>query len=106
MLIVSSVIVSPGAVGFARFLTVILTVRSAVFICGETDVIVPDTMVPFFNSIVTDSFAHFIRNLTSFMVSVSGLSLAVHVVCLGAHEVLYSVSARLEKARMRPAVCF
>ena len=46
MLIVSSVIVSPGAVGFVRFLTVILTARRAVFICGETEVIVPETMVP------------------------------------------------------------
>jgi hypothetical protein len=46
MLIVSSVMVSPGAVGFARFFTVILTARSAVFICGETEVIVPETMVP------------------------------------------------------------
>lgn len=109
MLIVSSVIVSLGAVGFVRFLTVILTARRAVFICGETEVIVPETMVPvemnisgqssktmrgqaavsyrgrcddvgnpcavvpkferrracvpFFSSIVTDSFAHFIRNL-------------------------------------------
>ena len=46
MLIVSSAIVSPGAVGFARFFTVILTARRAVFICGETEVIVPETMVP------------------------------------------------------------
>ena len=46
MLIVSSVIVSPGAVGFVRFLTVIFTARRAVFICGETEVIVPETMVP------------------------------------------------------------
>ena len=46
MLIVSSVIVSPGVVGFVRFLTVILTARRAVFICGETEVIVPETMVP------------------------------------------------------------
>ena len=33
------------------------------FICGETDVMVPLTMVPFFSSIVTVSLAHFIRNL-------------------------------------------
>ena len=46
MLIVSSVMVSPGVLGFARFFTVILTARSAVFICGETEVIVPETMVP------------------------------------------------------------
>ena len=46
MFIVSSVMVSPGAVGFARFFTVILTARRAVFICGETEVIVPETMVP------------------------------------------------------------
>ena len=59
---------------------VILTVRSAVFICGETEVIVPWMIVPatminersyvmgaecipFFNSMVTVSFAHFIKNL-------------------------------------------
>jgi hypothetical protein len=46
MLIVSSVMVSPGAVGFARFFTVIFTARRAVFICGETEVIVPETIVP------------------------------------------------------------
>lgn len=46
MLIVSSVMVSLGAVGFARFFTVILTARSAVFIWGETEVMVPETMVP------------------------------------------------------------
>jgi hypothetical protein len=46
MLIVSSVMVSPGAVGVARFFTVILTARSAVFIWGETEVMVPETMVP------------------------------------------------------------
>ena len=102
---VSNDIVSPGAVGFARFLTVILTARNAVFICGETEVIVPwtivpvqwsdhcynqflekaavltgacstslesltwceentrKTTVPFFSSMVTVSFAHFMRNL-------------------------------------------
>jgi len=75
MLIVSSVMVSPGALGFARFFTVILTARSAVFICGETEVMVPETMVPFFSSIVTDSFAHFMRNLTSFILSVLSFSL-------------------------------
>lgn len=68
---------------------VILTVLSAVFICGETDVTVPWTMVPetcqhgptrgmvlqskisgsarspvpFFSSMVTVSFAHFMRKL-------------------------------------------
>jgi hypothetical protein len=59
---------------------VILTVRRAVFICGETDVMVPWMMVPgyeleidrrriergeipFLSSIVTVSFAHFMRNL-------------------------------------------
>lgn len=46
MLIVSSVMVSPGAAGVARFFIVILTARSAVFICGETEVIVPETIVP------------------------------------------------------------
>jgi len=38
-------------------------VRRAVFICGETDVIVPWMIVPFLSSIVTVSFAHFIKNL-------------------------------------------
>lgn len=48
-------------------LGVILTVRRAVFIWGETDVMVPCTMVPFLSSTVTVSFAHFMRNLTSFI---------------------------------------
>lgn len=56
MFIVSRVMVS-------WFLAVILTLRRAVFICGETDVMVPCTMVPFFSSIVTVSLAHFMRNL-------------------------------------------
>jgi hypothetical protein len=38
---VSREMVSPGAEGIVLFLVVILTARSAVFICGETDVIVP-----------------------------------------------------------------
>jgi hypothetical protein len=61
---------------------VILTVRNAVFIWGETEVIVPWMIVPFsdyqygearveiwginvpfLSSIVTVSFAHFIKNL-------------------------------------------
>lgn len=42
---------------------VILTLRSAVFICGLTDEMVPCTMVPFLSSIVTVSLAHFMRNL-------------------------------------------
>ena len=63
MLMVSRLMVSLGAVGFVRFFVVILTARSAVFIWGETEVIVPETIVPFFSSIVTDSFAHFMRNL-------------------------------------------
>lgn len=42
---------------------VILTVRSAVFICGDTDATVPCNMVPFLSSIVTVSLAHFIKNL-------------------------------------------
>jgi hypothetical protein len=63
MLIVSREMVSPGTEAFARFLGVILTARRAVFICGETEVMVPWTMVPFFSSIVTVSLAHFIRNL-------------------------------------------
>lgn len=45
------------------FLGVILTVRSAVFICGDTDAMVPCRMVPFLSSIVTVSLVHFIRNL-------------------------------------------
>lgn len=63
MLIVSSEIVSPGVEGEDLFLMVILTARSAVFICGETEVMVPWTMVPFFSSMVTVSLAHFMRNL-------------------------------------------
>jgi hypothetical protein len=46
MLIVSREIVSPGATGFVLFLMVILTARKAVFIWGETEVIVPWMMVP------------------------------------------------------------
>jgi len=65
MLIVSSEMVSPGAVGFDRFLVVILTARNAVFICGDTEVIVPWTIVPFLSSMVTVSFAHFMRNLSA-----------------------------------------
>lgn len=65
ILIVSSVIVS-------RFFGVILTVRRAVFIVGDTDAMVPLTTVPFLSSIVTVSFWHFIKNLTSFMVAVRG----------------------------------
>ena len=63
ILIVSRLMVSPGAVGLARFFVVIFTARRAVFIWGETEVMVPETIVPFFSSIVTDSLAHFIRNL-------------------------------------------
>lgn len=48
---------------------VIFTVRRAVFISGETDVIVPWTIVPFFSSIVTVSLTHFIKNLTSFILT-------------------------------------
>lgn len=47
-LIVSSEIVSPGAEGLVLFFTVILTARKAVFICGETEVIVPWMIVPEF----------------------------------------------------------
>lgn len=50
-------------------LGVILTLRRDVFICGDTDVMVPCTMVPFFSSIVTVSLAHFIKNLTSFILA-------------------------------------
>lgn len=45
-MIVSREIVSPGAEGFALFFVVIFTARSAVFIWGETDVIVPWMIVP------------------------------------------------------------
>lgn len=38
---VSREMVSPGAEGIVLVLVVILTARSAVFICGETDVMVP-----------------------------------------------------------------
>jgi len=72
MLMVSRLMVSLGAVGFVRFFVVILTARSAVFICGETEVMVPEMIVPFLSSIVTDSFAHFMRNLTSFMLAQLG----------------------------------
>ena len=63
ILMVSSEIVSPGAPGLLLFLVVILTARNAVFIWGETDVMVPFTIVPFLSSMVTVSLAHFIRNL-------------------------------------------
>lgn len=63
MLIVSSDIVSPGDPGLLLFFVVIFTVRRAVFICGETEVMVPCTIVPSLSSIVTVSLAHFIRNL-------------------------------------------
>jgi hypothetical protein len=43
---VSRDMVSPGAEGLFLFLVVILTARKAVFIWGETDVIVPCMMVP------------------------------------------------------------
>lgn len=39
--IVSNEMVSPGVEGLNLFLMVIFTARNAVFICGETDVIVP-----------------------------------------------------------------
>ena len=46
-----------------RGFVVILTARREVFICGETEVMVPLTIVPFLSSIVTVSLAHFMRNL-------------------------------------------
>lgn len=46
MLIVSREIVSPGVPGLLLFFVVILTARRAVFICGETEVIVPCTIEP------------------------------------------------------------
>ena len=83
MLIVSREIVSPGVPGLLLFFVVILTARKAVFICGETDVMVPCTIepanlyvsivkckgvvheyyIPFLSSMVTVSFTHFMRNL-------------------------------------------
>lgn len=54
----------------SRFLGVYFTARSATFMRGDTEVMVPLTMVPFLSSTVTVSFWHFIRNLTSFMVAV------------------------------------
>lgn len=53
----------------SRPLGVILTARSDVFICGDTEAMVPCKIVPFFSSIVTVSLAHFIRNLTSFILA-------------------------------------
>ena len=44
-------------------LTVILTLRRAVFIVGATEVTVPWIIVPFLSSIETVSFEIFIRNL-------------------------------------------
>lgn len=61
-LMLSSDIVSE-APGVLLFLGVILTVRRAVFICGVTEEIVPEMIVPFLSSRVTDSFWHFMRNL-------------------------------------------
>ena len=103
----------------SRPLGVILTVRRAVFICGETEVIVPWRIVPvphischwmervlgrwllsrtrggnttqrdapFFNSIVTVSLAHFIRNLSQrvslWMMAMGGLVAAPELRELG-----------------------
>ena len=50
----------------SRFLGVYLTARNATFIRGETEVIVPLTMVPFLSSTVTVSFWHFMRNLAQY----------------------------------------
>lgn len=57
------------APGVLLFLGVILTVRKAVFICGVTEEIVPEMIVPFLSSRVTDSFWHFMRNLDSVMLA-------------------------------------
>jgi len=54
----------------SRFLGVYLTARKATFMRGDTEVMVPLTIVPFLSSTVTVSFWHFIRNLTSFMTAV------------------------------------
>jgi len=83
MLIVSREMVSPGAEGFERFLVVIFTARRAVFICGETEVMVPCTMVPFLSSTVTVSLAHFMRNRTSFILVQVGGQLRRSIVYVG-----------------------
>lgn len=49
------------------FLSVILTVRKWVFIATSTPTMVPVTSVPFFNSIVTLSWASFIKKRTNFI---------------------------------------
>lgn len=46
-----------------------MALRRLVFICGETLAIVPCTIVPVLSSMVTVSFEHFIKNLTSFMLA-------------------------------------
>ena len=51
----------------SRFFGVYLTARSATFIRGETEVMVPLTMVPFLSSTVTVSFWHFMRNLAQWL---------------------------------------
>lgn len=56
---------------------VIFTLRSAVFICGDTLVMVPCTTVPFLSSMVTVSLVHFMRNLEGVGMSVWILARAV-----------------------------
>lgn len=52
------------------FFRVIFTALRCVFMLTSTPVIVPWTCVPFFNSMVTVSWLNFIKNLTSFILSV------------------------------------
>lgn len=68
----SSVIVSETPLGRPAAVVVVLeeerfgvifTERNAVFICGDTEAIVPCRIVPFLSSRVTVSFWHFMRNL-------------------------------------------
>ena len=56
----------------SRWRGVILTARRAQFIFGETEAMVPLTMVPFFISIVTVSFWHFIKKLAGRSEAVRG----------------------------------
>ena len=65
---VSAVLPRPLLFGVA------LQARKEVFICGETEAMVPWTTVPFFSSMVTVSFWHFMRNLIDGGQSTAGQS--------------------------------
>ena len=58
---------------------VILAVRKLVFIWGETEAMVPWTMVPVFSSIVTVSLVHFMRNLLRGLLSARPALVGPHV---------------------------